>query len=665
MRCVAEVLGLLVMVAPVWSAQVQSGDGLALTIAADGPVQTVSIDGKAWPTADVPSGLLLRDVAADGGFVPAGGSVALEGEDAVHSGANAALGLDFEVRYSGGDNCVRVDGFIRDTTGADRAVTVRLALPVEAVGGTWWSDILGGEAIADGVYHTLRTVVVGATGQASTYTWGAVSTDAGELCIGIPLDHFVVHRIEYDCDARLLYVDFDFGLAEETEAFPRRADFRAVIYHADPAWGFRSATAKYYEIFPESFVRRSEREGLWMPFTSPSKVEGHEDFNFVFHEGSNQMGWDDAHDILSFPYVSPHWAMFWMPERYHNMAMLVATSGIMNAEGGYHFRIGRAHWAPSDFGSVGWFANFPANSDPDLEQLGAGPTTGGNAWRAVQRVVESNEAKGVFVDGIYFDGVDERPPDNYNRAQWRFAESPLTFGTDTKRPCMCGPFASYKFVKRVAEYLHPTGRLTMANGVPAQFPFAYQYLDVTGRELEPPIERDPVSIGLLAMSRTFSHHKPCVYLYKPRLEERFDRDLSPYLTDYMNRCLLYAAEPSLFKIFSNTNDEFYFSFFERPDWYNKYRPIFIDYVPLVRELGLAGWEPVPHANAADERVLVERFGSGESLFIVANNPEKSATIATTLEVDLTALGWSVGDAPQVADLASGAHQGPHRAAPAD
>ena len=56
--------------------QVRSGDGLALTIAADGPVQTVSIDGKAWPTADVPSGLLLRDVAADGEFVPAGGAVA-------------------------------------------------------------------------------------------------------------------------------------------------------------------------------------------------------------------------------------------------------------------------------------------------------------------------------------------------------------------------------------------------------------------------------------------------------------------------------------------------------------------------------------------------------------------------------------------------------------
>ncbi|MCD6359967.1 MAG: discoidin domain-containing protein, partial [Armatimonadetes bacterium] len=523
----------------------------------------------------------------------------------------------------------------------------------------------------------LRSVGVGATGRVSRYTWGAVTTDTGELCLGIPLDHFVVHRIDYDADTGSFHVDFDFGLAEETEAFPRRADFHAVVYYADPAWGFRSATEKYYRIYPQSFVRRSEREGLWMPFTSPSKVEGFEDFNFVFHEGSNQMGWDDAHDILSFPYVSPHWAMFWMPDvkdkptpefvrqrlketiadteaRYHRMAMLVATSGIMNAEGGYHFRIGRAHWAPSDYGPVGWFANFPANSDPDLEQLGQGPTTGGNAWRAVKRVVESNEKKGVRVDGIYFDGVDERPPDNYNRAHWRFAEAPLTFGTDTKRPCMCGPFASYKFVKRVAEYLHPTGRLTMANGIPAQFPFAYHYLDVTGRELEPPIEHDPVSLDLLAMSRTFSHHKPCVYLYKPRLEERFDRDLSPYLIDYMNRCLLYAAEPSLFKIFSRTNDKFYYSFFERPDWYNRYRHIFIDYVPLVRELGLAGWEPVPYARAADGRVQVERFGVGEDLFLVAYNPNEVQTITTTLDVDLTALGWAAGVTPQVADLTGGA-----------
>lgn len=664
------------------AAEIASGDGLAVTIGADGAIFGVSTDGRTWPTSAAPSGLLLRDVAADGEFVPAGGAVSTADGEVVHAGVNQALGLEFRATWRGGEGAVRVDGFIRDTTGADRAITVRLALPVDAVGGTWWPDILGAEPIGRELHRLVRDVGVGATGSASTYTWAAISADPGELCLGIPLDHFVVHRIEYDGAAGLFYVDFDFGLAPETEAFPSRADFHAVIFRADPAEhaarapGFRSATEAYYRIYPESFVRRSEAEGLWMPFTSPSKVEGFEDFGFVFHEGANEMGWDDAHDILSFPYVSPHWAMLWMPDvrdqpsrefvlqrlaqsladpndRSHRQAQLVATSGIMNGEGQYHFTIGRAHWAPSDFGPVGWFANFPANADPDLEGLGRGETTGGQAWRSVQSTIEDNAANGIFVDGIYFDGVDERPTDNYNRAHWRFASAPLTFGTETRRPCMCGPFASYKFVARVAEYLHPTGRLTMANGVPAQFPFPYHYLDVTGREIEPPIDNDPVSIPLLAMSRTFSHHKPCVYLYKPRLEERFDRDLSPYLLDYMNTCLLYAAEPSLFKIFSRTNEDFYYSFFERPDWYNRYRPLFVEYVPLVRELALAGWEPVTHARADDARVSVERFGTGESLRVVAYNPEHVATVATPVHVDLTALGWPAGAAPQVVDLVSG------------
>jgi hypothetical protein len=196
-----------------------------------------------------------------------------------------------------------------------------------------------------------------------------------------------------------------------------------------------------------------------------------------------------------------------------------------------------------------------------------------------------------------------------------------------------------------------TQRLTMANGVPSQFPFSTYYLDIAGSEREPSIESEPVPRSYLAYARALLYHKPLVLLYKPRLEERFDRDLSPYLVDYMHACLPYAAEPSLFMLFSDTDPSFYYNFWERPDWYNRYRSIFIDFLPLVKRLALAGWEPVTQARASDPSIVVERFGS-QDLHLVAHNPARQgAPVTFTLEVDA---GLPVGSLACAVNLVDGA-----------
>ena len=176
----------------------------------------------------------------------------------------------------------------------------------------------------------------------------------------------------------------------------------------------------------------------------------------------------------------------------------------------------------------------------------------------------------------------------------------------TRRPILCGPFCSYKLVQRIAERMWATGRMTMANGIPSRFPFSLAFVDLGGSEKEPPIGAIRRRSTTWSTRARFMHHKPLLLLYKPRLEEKFDRDLTPYLVNYMNRCLPYAAEPSLFKIFSNSDPSFYYSFFERPDWYNRYRPLFLAYVPLVKRLALAGWEPVTFARTAEPQLLFER-----------------------------------------------------------
>lgn len=654
---------LALLLLPAQAQNVVASGGLKLDLRQDGSVAGVSLGEKPWPLAQQPvSGLLLRDVAADGQFVAAGGALTSAAGGVKQAGTNAPLKLEFEANYRARPGAIELTGFIHDLSAHDRAITVRFALPVDAVGGTWWQDLLKRETIGGGVYANLHNTGIGATGNTSAFPWAAISAAPGELCLGVPMDHFVVHRLCYDGQARSFYVDFDFGLSPLTKAFPSRADFSLVIYTADlrtPAGerqGFRSATAAYYALFPEAFKRRAEKEGLWMPFTDIAKVEDPEDFNFAFQEGASNIPWDEAHGIDSFRYISPHWAMQWMPERTdrptpeivqqrlaedlksdnaatRKAAEIIVNCAARNAKGEFHYTIGQAHWAPHKTGYQGWYAMYPANADPDLAQLGKGPTTGSETMASVDRDLTIYNKPGAFLNGFYFDGVDERPLDNYAAEHFQFADAPLTFSTDTRRPVMCGAFSSYKFLQRVADKMHASGRLVMANGIPSQFPFSLYHLDLGGSEQEPSIESEPVSGSYLAYARALMYHKPLVLLYKPRLEERFDRDLSPYLVDYMNACLPYAAEPSLFMIFSNTDASFYYNFWERPDWYNKYRPIFVDYLPLVKRLALAGWEPVTNATASAPGIVVERFGNSNPHLVAYNPAREGEPVSFDLDVE--------------------------------
>lgn len=632
---------------------------LKLALSPNGSLAGVAVGNRAWPLAQAASGLLFRDVVAGGDFVPAGGTLAAAGDEVRQTGTNAALQLDFAATYRTRPGAIEVRGFIHDRAARDRAITVRFALPVSAAGGTWWQDLRHQETIAEGVYANLHRTGVGATGDTSAYPWAAISAAPGELCLGVPMDHFVVHRFAYEGKTQTFAVDFDFGLSPLTKAFPARADFSLVIYIADPKWGFRSATAGYYALFPEAFKRRATQEGLWMPFTDIAKVQDPEDFNFAFQEGAGNIPWDEAHGIYSFRYISPHWAWLWMPERQEKptpefvrqklaedlksdvvatrqAAETIVNCAAKNAQGDYHYTIGQAHWAPHKTGYLGWYAMYPANADPDLAPANGGPTTGRTTMTTVEREVASYNKPGAFLDGFYFDGVDERPLDNYATEQFATAEAPLTFGTDTKRPILCGAFSSYKFLKRVADKMHASGRLVMANGIPSQFPFSLYHLDAGGSEQEPSIESAPVSVDYLTYARALMYHKPLLLLYKPRLEERFDRDLSPYLVDYLHACLPYAAEPSLFMIFSNTDPSFYYNFWERPDWYNKYRSLFVDYAPLIQRLALAGWEPVTRAKASDPGIVVERFGKTDPYFVAYNPAREGEAVSFDLDIEQAA-----------------------------
>ena len=86
------------------------------------------------------------------------------------------------------------------------------------------------------------------------------------LSLAIRMDEPATYRLAYNPKQRLYYVAFDFGLVPGETVEGRAlsaASFRVVLYRHDPAWGFRSALRRYYDLFPDFFLKRARQDGGW------------------------------------------------------------------------------------------------------------------------------------------------------------------------------------------------------------------------------------------------------------------------------------------------------------------------------------------------------------------------------------------------------------------
>jgi hypothetical protein len=119
-----------------------------------------------------------------------------------------------------------------------------------------------------------------------------------------------IYRIGYDTDAGGYSIEYDFGLANCTDKIGAgHANFTFIVYKVDePEWGFRAVAKKYYELYPEFFVKRNEREGLWVRHDT-SDIPNASDFGFAFddshyHPISRRVN-DHQHGIYPMQYTEP------------------------------------------------------------------------------------------------------------------------------------------------------------------------------------------------------------------------------------------------------------------------------------------------------------------------------------------------------------------------
>jgi hypothetical protein len=583
----------------------------------DGAVASLQVGGRELAGV-APSGFLARDVAANSDFY------------SLADGECPELGLKLRSAFRAEAGHIIVEGRVADLRGTDRALTLIFALPVDAAGWHWGDDIRRSRVIGGpGEFANAVAVPGGATGTESLYPLAAIYNEHAGLALALDMAQPAQFRLGYHAGTRQFYIAYDFGLAPETERFPGAADFRFVLFRFDPRWGFRAAFEKLMAIFPDYFNARAREQGLWMPFTDVSTVQDWQDFGFKFHEGNNNVAWDKAHGILSFRYTEPMtWWMRLAKDAPRTMAEALRTRDELARNGkGSDQKMALASRVAAMSDETGQPCLLFRNE----------PWCNGAVWSlnpnpAIPGAPYGQGLRGQ-VDGEYLDSLEGYVTAdlNFRREHFRYTSVPLTFSSESRKPALGKGLAVFEFTKWFCGEVHRLGKLTFANGVPYRFTFLCPWLDVMGTETDWFYEGKyrPASDAQMSLWRTMAGRKPYLLL----MNTDYNAFSPQWVERYFQRSLFYGFWPGMFS--HNAADNPYW---QNPKWYNRDRPLFKKYLPLVRRVAEAGWQPVPHALCDNDRIWVERFGpdaGGAVYFTLFNDTPERQTGA--LRADLPAL----------------------------
>jgi hypothetical protein len=587
------------------------------------PAGSCLFDGvAASPVSNLIEGFQIRDVAAGSDFVRI---------------RREALGLTLESKRSGDF----FDVALTDARGKDRAITLVYSIPVSADGWKWLAHPRHSEtATANHEYMVADPQPVG-MGRLSRYPFAAIARGTRGLGIGIDMNHPAFFRAGFNTGTHELFLACDIGLTAEKP----KAQFRFCKFTFDPAWEFRAALAKYCQLFPEDFRCRTPEQGIWMPFARISSLTNWQDFGFKFKEGDNETKWDAGHGIVTFRYTEPMTWWMRMPkdiprtpdaalaeakrlaEKSDAGALAFVTSGFRNDAARPPAQMLNEPWCDGAVWSMnsmpaiaGEVTDFKLKWNPSLRERLYGPN-------------RKSDLGGEYVDsseGYVTDILD------FRRDHFAAADTPLTFSPDSHRPAIYRGLIAFEYVRAIAGDIHALNKLMMANATPSSLCWLAPNLDVMGTETDwnPDGQWRPMSDEELLYRRALCRGKPFCFL----MNTEFSKLPRQRVEKYMQRCLAYGMFPGFFSANAATGH-----YFERPELFERDRPLFKKYVPLCKLVAEAGWEPLTRARSSDQSIHVERFG--ENYLTLFNDSAERHGAAITLE-----------DTPSAAsrDLVSGA-----------
>ena len=504
--------------------------------------------------------------------------------------------------------------------------------------------------------------------------------DGSTRWIGIDPDYPAVYRFFYNDHTKELCIAYDLAFTTEKNQWVL-SDVDWALTPQQSKEGFRSAWAEYMRLFPKAFYCHLPRNengpilGNWMPFLRISSVEGWEDFAFRFMEGTGNEKWDDEHGILTYRYTEPMtWWMHMSKDLPRTMDSALAEVKRQADNGSEMAKtwencvmrdrdgkpIGRLEDTPWCFGCVWSMYTVPTAPKPNQFSL---------YWREehvtknypslATRNSQLATSPATSLDGEYIDSSE-----GYVTAELDFApahlsaaDRPLTFDPITKRPAVYRGLVSFEYIQALSRTVRASGKSMMANSTPHQLTWLVPLCDVLGTETNWNWNDQwrPSSPSDLLRKRALCGEKPFCFLQNTD----FTKFSYEYSEKFMKRSLAFGMFPGYFS--SNASTGHYFS---QPELYNRDRPLFKKYMPIILAVAQSGWQPerlVQIENVdKDSRstVCCERFASERNTYITFFNPEKTfQTVRVTIPEEFKAVKPVLGteltptDVPGVYTLA--------------
>ena len=518
----------------------------------------------------------------------------------------------------------RMSCVVIDETAGERAVTLALCWPLDAVGGTWFDNPENSRKISAAAtqpYANLTNNAAGVTDEASLYPIGVIAPPGSKTAtvIACPVDAPRMMRFVYDATARELRAEIDFGLSPIPKSFPSRADATVIQYEVPAKWAFREALQKYYEKFPEAFARRVKSAGIWLPFGETGPIKDTADFGFAFHEIAEQQAiprvLDDDQRIGcgSYLYIEPQ--TYWQNYKGKDSGSFEQPQAQLEADANAGYRISQATLVSGVVRSNGkrdlymegvpYTTQLPWGQDPD-PNLPAGangyPSKATYEFDRVEPHLGWRDKTNIGVDGIYIDSmVGWGELKDYDHDHWRATQFPLTFDPmNHNHVALLNFWGVNDFIREMSERLHKHGMILFGNDAFYRRWQLAPWVDVPGREYTWTDDAGkffPIEEEHLLFLRSMAGKKPYLILMNNKYDD------GSIMEPYFQRCLFYANFPA----FSGQQSASDVNYFSNPAWYDRDRPLFKKYPD--GSVDSAGWEPVPSLTPLPSSRRIERYGS--------------------------------------------------------
>jgi hypothetical protein len=435
-----------------------------------------------------------------------------------------------------------------------------------------------------------------------------------------------------------LNIEFFLGLTGQMQVMPSRGTAQFILFMVQPKWGLRDALKQYYTFYPDYFTRRADKDGSWLfagfhPVRVTPDTVRCVDF-FAYHEIGvmHELEWEDEWEawaqrdrevgIDAFRYIIPGQReivyLEQLPEEHHFDTVLDAAQ-----DGDFQLPVGLAadklkavvrksviEHQPNKRAiiprQVFWGGNaltFIMNPDPNLGALSQGATL--LAW-AIAYIDTHPQFAGIYIDslGQWFSFL------NYRKDHLISAEIPATCD-EQGRVALHNKHSAYTFQAQLREALHARGKLLFANGVHVDRPFNGFLTDLFGTE------GGARARTKAPQMRMYAYQKPALFLC-------YEYESRRLVEEYVRSATQYGCFPTM-------GGEYY-----NPEGvYARDADIWRAWIPMIKVLSCAGWEPVTMARSDQQSCQIERFGPREGVcfWTLYNSSQESQSFTVEFATD--------------------------------